>query len=120
MLDQIRLVLVVLSFAVGIFFFLTGTIGLIRLPDNFSKLHATTKCDTLGAGFILLALAILSGFQKDVVKLILIVIFVWLTNMTSAHLIAHFAFLKEDMDLSKIKVVEKPLRSGKGDVHGSH
>ncbi len=120
MLDQIRLVLVAISFAGGIFFFLAGTVGLIRLPDNFSKLHATTKCDTLGAGLILLALAIICGFQKEVLKIILIVIFVWITNMTSAHLIAYFAFFNEDLDVSTVKVVEKPLNSGKGNIHGNH
>lgn len=109
MLDQIRIILIGLCFAGGLFFFFAGTVGLIRLPDNFSKLHATTKCDTLGAGLIILGLIILAGFQKDTLKLILIVSFIWITNMTSAHLIAYFAYHEEDLDKSSLEIVEKEI-----------
>lgn len=76
----------------GSFFFLVGTIGLIRLPDAFTRMHATTKCDTLGAGMILVSLMIYQGFHMISVKLFIILIFIWLTNPTAAHIIAKAAY----------------------------
>ena len=75
----------------GIFFFAVGVTGLLRFPDVFTRLHATTKCDTLGAGLILLALALQSGFTSSAGKLLIIIAFIWLTNPTSAHAIAKAA-----------------------------
>ncbi|WP_350343302.1 monovalent cation/H(+) antiporter subunit G [Proteinivorax hydrogeniformans] len=73
----------------GAFFFLVGTIGLLRMPDVYSKMHATTKCDTLGAGLILLGLMVYSHGELDVaIKLFLVIVFIWLTNPTAAHIIA--------------------------------
>ena len=53
--------LTVVLAGVGALFFLVGTVGLLRLPDFYSRTHAATKCDTLGAGSLLLALAIFNG-----------------------------------------------------------
>lgn len=75
----------------GVFFFLVGVVGLLRLPDVYSRLHATTKCDTLGAGLILLALA-LQGELLIAVKLLLIILLIWISNPTAAHVIAKAAY----------------------------
>lgn len=79
----------------GAFFFLVGTMGLIRMPDVFCRMHATTKCDTLGAGMILVGLMIFYGFSVITLKLLLILIFIWLTNPTAAHIIAKAEYKKE-------------------------
>lgn len=76
----------------GSFFFLVGTIGLIRLPDAFTRMHATTKCDTLGAGMILVSLMVYQGFHMISLKLFIILLFIWLTNPTAAHIIAKAAY----------------------------
>lgn len=80
---------------IGSFFFLVGTVGLIRMPDVYSKMHATTKCDTLGAGFIIAGLMLLTGFSLSTIKLLLIIVFVWLTNPTAAHIIAKANYRKK-------------------------
>lgn len=80
----------------GIFFFLVGVIGLLRLPDAYSRMHATTKCDTLGAGLTLLAMALYYGLSANSVKLILLIVFIWLTNPTAAHAIARAAFRSDE------------------------
>jgi multicomponent Na+:H+ antiporter subunit G len=72
----------------GLFFFLAGTVGLIRFPDVFTRMHATTKCDTLGAGLILLGLMFYPGTFYARAKLGLIVAFLWITNTTGAHYMA--------------------------------
>ena len=76
----------------GCFFFFVGTLGLIRMPDVFCRMHASSKCDTFGTGLILFALAIHSGANIYTLKLILIIIFLWITNPTASHIIAKVEF----------------------------
>lgn len=73
------------------FFFLTGTVGLLRLPDVFTRMHATTKCDTMGAGLALLALMIFHGLTLVSLKLLILLIFIWLTGPASAYITAKAA-----------------------------
>ena len=75
----------------GLFFLFVGTFGLLRLPDVYNRLHATTKCDTLGAGLILLSLALQSSLAIGI-RLALLIIFILVTNPTSAHVIARAAY----------------------------
>jgi len=88
------IVILVLILGSG-FFFMVGTVGLIRLPDVFSRMHATTKSDTLGAGLALIALMVYRGFDPVSLKLFLILIFIYATNPVSAHIIAKAAYDKE-------------------------
>lgn len=74
----------------GVFFFAVGVLGLLRFPDVYTRLHATTKCDTLGAGLILIGLA-LQGSLTVIVKLAIIVLLIWITNPTAAHVISRAA-----------------------------
>lgn len=77
------------------FFFLVGTVGLIRLPDVFCRMHATTKSDTLGAGLALLALIVYRGFDAVSLKLLLVLVFILVTNPVAAHIIAKAAYYRE-------------------------
>lgn len=76
----------------GLFFSFTATVGLLRLPDVYNRLHATAKCDTLGAGLILLALMLAGRPAAQVMKLALILVFLWLANPTAAHILARAAY----------------------------
>lgn len=85
-----------LTFMVGgLFFFFVGTVGLIRLPDVLTRMHATTKCDTLGAGLIVLGVVLYLGFTFASLKALLILAFIWLTNPTAAHIIAKAVVQKD-------------------------
>lgn len=79
----------------GLFFFFVGTVGLIRLPDVLTRMHATTKCDTLGAGLIVLGIVLYLGFSLASFKALLILTFIWLTNPTAAHIIAKAVVQKD-------------------------
>ncbi|MEF8702661.1 MAG: monovalent cation/H(+) antiporter subunit G [Candidatus Accumulibacter sp. UW26] len=57
---------------VGAFFFFAGTVGLLRFPDVYSRLHALTKADNLGLGCILLGLAVQAESLAAALKLLLI------------------------------------------------
>ena len=72
----------------GLFFFSVSTIGLLRLPDVFTRMHATTKGDTLGAGCIMFALMLQMGLSLTTFKILLILVFLWITSPTAAHCIA--------------------------------
>ena len=85
--EVISNIISIVLIAGGVFFLTVGVIGLVRLPDVYTRLHATTKCDTMGAGMVLVGLA----FQGDLIsalKLVLIAVFIWVTNPTAAHVIA--------------------------------
>ena len=76
----------------GMFFFLIGTVGLIRLPDFYSRTHPATKCDTLGAGSILLSLVVLEKFSPEALKILVLIGFILLTSPTVGHALARSAF----------------------------
>jgi multicomponent Na+:H+ antiporter subunit G len=77
--------------AIGVFFFIVGTTGLLRLPDVFSRLHTSTKCDTLGAGSVLIGMAVYVGWSWDLFKLLAIVGFLLLSSATCGYAIANSA-----------------------------
>jgi multicomponent Na+:H+ antiporter subunit G len=75
----------------GAFFFLAGTVGLLRFPDTFTRLHALTKADNLGLGLVVLGLlpqvdGALAGF-----KLVAIWLLVLLSGAAASQLIARAA-----------------------------
>jgi len=77
----------------GTFFSFVGVVGLIRMPDVFSRMHATTKCDTMGAGLIYFGLIIWQGMTFTTLNIVLILVFIWITNPTAAHYIAKSAYV---------------------------
>jgi multicomponent Na+:H+ antiporter subunit G len=79
----------------GLVFFIAGTVGLLRLPDLFTRLHALTKADNLGLGFIAAGLAIYSGSLTTALKLFLIWLLVMISSAVASHLIAQAALRKD-------------------------
>lgn len=75
----------------GLAFFAAGSIGLVRLPDLHSRLHALTKADNLGLGLLAIGLALLDGGLLTAVKLLLVWLLVLAGSAVSAHLIAQQA-----------------------------
>ena len=71
----------------GAFFFLAGTVGLLRFPDPLSRLHALTKADNLGLGLIVLGLLPRSESLLAALKLVAIWALVQLAGATAAQLI---------------------------------
>jgi len=91
MLDAIGLVLI----GTGLLFFAAGSIGLLRLPDLYSRLHALTKADNLGLGLLAAGVALLAGDPLIAVKLLLLWLLVLAASAASAHLIARSARVRE-------------------------
>jgi multicomponent Na+:H+ antiporter subunit G len=75
----------------GALFFFAGTVGLLRFPDVFARLHALTKADNVGLGLIVAALALDSGSPPIIAKLLLTWLLVLLASASVAHLVARAA-----------------------------
>ena len=82
-----------ISIGIGSAFILVGGLGLVRMPDFFTRLHAASVADTAGAGFILLGLMLQAGLSLTTFKLVLIFVFLVFTSPTAAHALAHAALL---------------------------
>ncbi len=75
----------------GVFFFLAGTLGLLRFPDVFSRLHALTKADNLGLGFVALGLIPQVASAFDALQLVITWGLVMIAGAVASFLIASYA-----------------------------
>ncbi|MDB5543234.1 MAG: monovalent cation/H+ antiporter subunit [Hyphomicrobiales bacterium] len=73
--------------AAGVFFYIAGTIGLIRFPDSLSRLHALTKADNLGLGLVALGLLPRASSFPDAFRIVLIWLLVLLSGASAAQMI---------------------------------
>lgn len=77
---------------IGSGFLLVGAIGVLRMPDFYTRLHAAGLTDTMGASFLLAGLLLQSGFNLTGVKLVLIVLFVIITSPIATHALINAAY----------------------------
>ena len=76
----------------GVAFAVVATVGLVRLPDLYSRTHAASKSETLGAALALAAVAVAIGPDPALAKVVLLLAFVFVTGPTAAHAIARAAY----------------------------
>ena len=84
-------ILTIFLLTVGAVFFLAGTVGLLRFPDVYTRLHALTKADNLGLGLLLAGLALQAESWTVVAKLLLIWLLILLASSSVAHLVVRAA-----------------------------
>ncbi|MDP2357339.1 MAG: monovalent cation/H(+) antiporter subunit G [Beijerinckiaceae bacterium] len=87
----------ILLLLIGVAFFLAGSMGLLRFPDVHARLHALTKADNLGLGFITLALLPQAADVWIASKLVMIWLLTMLAAATVSQLIARSALHEEDV-----------------------
>lgn len=75
-------------------FCIIGGIGLLRMPDFYTRMHAASVIDTLGAGLILLGLILQAGFTLVTVKLLMIGLLLVFTGPVAAHALARAAMVR--------------------------
>lgn len=92
----------VLLVFVGLLMMLIGSVGIIRLPDFFSRTHAAGKVDTVGIAILLAGFAVYEGWTLASAKLVVAIGFVLLTNPVAIHVLARAA----------LRVGVKPWRRG--------
>ena len=101
---------------IGILFDIFGCIGLVRFPDVYNRLQASTKCVTLGTILLLVGVAVISGLGAISAKAIICAIFILITSPTAAHAIAKGAY-SSGVPLWEKSVVDKYAdrkKKGKG------
>ena len=87
MVEIIGLIFIVIGLGFDIF----GCIGLLRMPDVYNRLQATTKCVTLGTCSILFGVFVIKGFSGTGIKAIMVAVFLLLTAPVAAHALARGA-----------------------------
>ena len=90
-MSLVRDVMTIAAVSAGAFFFLAGTVGLLRFPDTLTRLHALTKADNLGLGLVVLGLLPQAGGLRDGLKLVSIWLLGLLAGATVSQLIARAA-----------------------------
>ena len=73
------------SILVGLFFLFAAAVGVLRLPDVFTRSHAVSLTDSLGALFLLGGLALYQGFSTNLVKILIVLVLLYLLNPVIAH-----------------------------------
>jgi multicomponent Na+:H+ antiporter subunit G len=97
---------------VGLTFLCLGMLGLLRFPDVYNRLHATTKVATLGALGVLMSIIIQAGYSPMGVKAFTVAVFILLTAPISGHMIGKAAYN------SGVKLCESTCLDEYGPAHG--
>lgn len=101
-LDIVRTVIAWALIGSGVFFIVVSAIGINRMPDVFTRLHAVSVGDTFGAGLMLLGMMVVAGFSLVTAKLLLLLLFMWFMGPVATHAIARAA----------LQAGERPLLHG--------
>ena len=70
---------------VGLFFLFVAAVGVLRLPDVFTRSHAVSLTDSLGAFFLLAGLGLYQGFNTNLLKILIVLVLLYLLNPVIAH-----------------------------------
>ncbi|SMQ60925.1 multicomponent Na+:H+ antiporter subunit G [Devosia lucknowensis] len=116
MLNAIAIYLGGTLLVVGALFTLLAAIGVVRLPDLYTRMHAASKAGAVGGGLILLAVAVLSQDAAVSVRAIIGVVFLLLTTPVSAHLLARASYLSGYKPSSETLIDELAPNNGQNPV----
>ncbi|MCL2496990.1 MAG: monovalent cation/H(+) antiporter subunit G [Symbiobacteriaceae bacterium] len=99
--------LIALLLVAGLLVIAVAVVGLFRISYVLNRIHAAAKCDTFGMVLTFSALMFYYGFSAASWKLLLIIVFLWLSNPVSAHLIAHLEVASNPQVTSEYEVIHK-------------
>jgi len=94
------------SILAGLFFMIVGSIGVLRMPDVFTRLHAAGMTDTMGAGFLILGMCLQAGLGLLTLRLILVYLFLAFTSPIGTHALARAALV------GGVKPYRAPIEGG--------
>ncbi len=97
----------------GAFFSLVGGIGLLRMPDFYTRMHAASVTETLGAGLVLFGLILQAGLTLVAVKLFMVGVLIFFASPTASHALARAAMLSGLAPLLGDQSAEKEVPSSK-------
>ena len=88
-LQWMRFIIAALLMAAGLSTLLAATVGLFRFRYVLNRIHIAAKCDTFGILLTFASLMVIYGWNVILLKLLVIIVFIWIANPVSSHLIAH-------------------------------
>jgi multicomponent Na+:H+ antiporter subunit G len=89
---EIRTIITGILLFLGCFIIVVASIGIVRFPDFYSRMHPAGKSDTLGQLLVLSGLMVYEGFSLVSIKLLIIIIFIFIANPTATHALAKAAY----------------------------
>lgn len=101
----------------GLFFMLVGAVGVVRLPDIYHRLHAASKCSTLGMMGLVLAASLHIGSPDVIAKSIAVVLFIFVSNPVGSHILAKAAHRDKAKQWQNTLSDELAEDKAKGQVH---
>ncbi|MCL7413222.1 MAG: monovalent cation/H(+) antiporter subunit G [ANME-2 cluster archaeon] len=99
---------------IGLIFVFLGMLGLLRLPDVYNRLHATTKVATLGAFGVMASIVLNVGFTPIGIKAITVGLFLLLTAPIASHMIGRAA-RRHGVELCAESVIDEYIIAGETD-----
>ena len=78
---------------------LIAALGIVRMPDFFTRVQVVTKATTFGLGMIMLATALSFGWSGEAARCLLAVVFIFLTSPVAAHMLSRTAYKRKDVEL---------------------
>lgn len=87
----------------GCFFMVVASIGIVRFPDFYSRMHPAGKSDTLGQALALMGMVVYEGLSLASIKLLIIAVFIYIANPTATHALAKAAYLAGVEPWTKIR-----------------
>jgi len=99
-MEQIKMIIVAVFFVAGILTMAAGVYGMFRYKYVLNRMHIAAAIDTLGILMIMCGLIIWQGFEISSMKLVLIILFFWISGPVSSHLIARME-VSTNEELSK-------------------
>ncbi len=97
----------------GGIFLIIGSVGIIRFPDFWSRLHAASVTDSLGMLLLMLGMCLQAGLTLVTVKLVVITIFLFITGPTATHAVANAALVSGFLPKGKTLPIEEKKTAGK-------
>jgi multicomponent Na+:H+ antiporter subunit G len=98
---------------IGVLFDISGCVGLVRLPDVYNRIQASTKCVVLGTTLILLGAVVWLGSVHAIVKGLICILFILITSSTAAHALARAAH-RSGVPLAEGSVVDRYAEDQQG------
>lgn len=83
------------SLLAGAFFMVVGCLGLIRMPNRYTRMHAASVTDTLGAGLVLFGLLLEAGLTLVAAKIVMLGLLLFFASPTATHALVRAAFIRD-------------------------
>lgn len=107
-MEQFRLIAGTVLIILGLFIFCVATLGLFRFRYVLNRVHVAAKCDSLAVFLVCIGLMFFTANAGNILKLLLIIVFMWLSNPVAAHLICKIEAETNDKLADYCKVEDMP------------